>query len=158
VHDEQSRITTTLIPGQDTSAQGCHKSTTRSIDKVQSPPNMSAEASASTSTPVRILVINPNTSQHMTDALKPVLEDLRIPSVCFLFLFSVPHFFPFGLGVTMTMTILSDTHRVLTTAYLGRIHILHIAIARDREYQFTRRRCQIGRHLPACVGTSASTP
>ncbi|KAJ9503729.1 dal80p-controlled protein [Exophiala xenobiotica] len=48
---------------------------------------MSAEASASTSTstPVRILVINPNTSQHMTDALKPVLEDLRIPSVEYTF-------------------------------------------------------------------------
>ncbi|KAK5461204.1 Protein dcg1 [Exophiala xenobiotica] len=44
---------------------------------------MSAEAS--TSTPVRILVINPNTSQHMTDALKPVLEDLRMPSVEYTF-------------------------------------------------------------------------
>lgn len=35
-----------------------------------------------TTTPgVRILVINPNTSTHMTEALRPVLEDLRMPSV-----------------------------------------------------------------------------
>ncbi|KAK6380156.1 Protein dcg1 [Exophiala oligosperma] len=34
---------------------------------------------------VRILVINPNTSTHMTDALRPVLEDLQMPSVQYTF-------------------------------------------------------------------------
>ncbi|KIW20746.1 hypothetical protein PV08_01324 [Exophiala spinifera] len=34
---------------------------------------------------VRILVINPNTSTHMTEALKPVLEDLKMPSVEYSF-------------------------------------------------------------------------
>ncbi|EXJ96352.1 hypothetical protein A1O1_01478 [Capronia coronata CBS 617.96] len=38
---------------------------------------MASEAS----TPVRILVINPNTSTHMTDALKPMVEGLGFPSV-----------------------------------------------------------------------------
>lgn len=31
--------------------------------------------------PVRILIINPNTSTHMTDALRPVVDDLGYPSV-----------------------------------------------------------------------------
>lgn len=31
--------------------------------------------------PVRVLIINPNTSQHMTDALKPVVEGLGYKNV-----------------------------------------------------------------------------
>lgn len=34
--------------------------------------------------PVRLLVINPNTSQHMTDALKPVIEGLGYSNVSLL--------------------------------------------------------------------------
>ncbi|KAJ9602273.1 dal80p-controlled protein [Cladophialophora chaetospira] len=36
-------------------------------------------------TPVRILIINPNTSQHMTDALQPVVDSLGFPSVQYTF-------------------------------------------------------------------------
>lgn len=32
-------------------------------------------------TPVRVLIINPNTSQHMTDALRPVVEELGYHNV-----------------------------------------------------------------------------
>ncbi|EXJ75945.1 uncharacterized protein A1O5_00453 [Cladophialophora psammophila CBS 110553] len=42
------------------------------------------ETSTSTS-PVRILIINPNTSQHMTDALVPVVENLGIPAAQYTF-------------------------------------------------------------------------
>ena len=31
--------------------------------------------------PVRVLIINPNTSQHMTDALKPVVDALGFENV-----------------------------------------------------------------------------
>lgn len=31
--------------------------------------------------PVRVLIINPNTSQNMTDALKPVVEQLGYKNV-----------------------------------------------------------------------------
>lgn len=31
--------------------------------------------------PVRVLIINPNTSQHMTDALKPVTDALGFENV-----------------------------------------------------------------------------
>lgn len=34
-------------------------------------------------TPVRVLVINPNTSTHMTDALKPVINELGFKNVCY---------------------------------------------------------------------------
>ncbi len=37
------------------------------------------------STPVRILIINPNTSQRMTDALRPVIDSLGFPSVQYSF-------------------------------------------------------------------------
>ncbi|KAH0848049.1 DCG1-like protein [Fonsecaea pedrosoi] len=45
-------------------------------------------ATSSTSTPpppVRILIINPNTSQPMTNALKPVVQDLGIPGAQYTF-------------------------------------------------------------------------
>ncbi|KAJ4518038.1 dal80p-controlled protein [Exophiala dermatitidis] len=35
--------------------------------------------------PVRILIINPNTSTHMTDALRPVVEELGFPDVHYTF-------------------------------------------------------------------------
>ncbi|KIW72442.1 hypothetical protein PV04_00636 [Phialophora macrospora] len=35
--------------------------------------------------PLRILVINPNTSQHMTDALRPVVDSLALPSAQYTF-------------------------------------------------------------------------
>ncbi|OCT46671.1 DCG1-like protein [Cladophialophora carrionii] len=38
-----------------------------------------------TAPPVRILIINPNTSQHMTDALGPVVDSLRLPSTQYTF-------------------------------------------------------------------------
>lgn len=34
--------------------------------------------------PVRVLIINPNTSQHMTDALKPVIDTLGFENVSFV--------------------------------------------------------------------------
>lgn len=62
--------------------------------------------------PVRILIINPNTSKHMTDALKPVIEALGFPKV------SCPD----------PSTLLA--HASLTgqpTGRVGPIHILHVA-------------------------------
>lgn len=31
--------------------------------------------------PVRILIVNPNTSEHMTQALQPVIDDLGFKNV-----------------------------------------------------------------------------
>lgn len=36
---------------------------------------------SSSEVPVRVLIINPNTSQHMTDALKPVIDALGFENV-----------------------------------------------------------------------------
>ncbi|ETI28945.1 hypothetical protein G647_01397 [Cladophialophora carrionii CBS 160.54] len=38
-----------------------------------------------TAPPLRILIINPNTSQHMTSALRPVVDSLRLPSAQYTF-------------------------------------------------------------------------
>lgn len=37
--------------------------------------------SSSADVPVRVLIINPNTSRHMTDALKPMVESLGFSNV-----------------------------------------------------------------------------
>jgi Asp/Glu/hydantoin racemase len=43
------------------------------------------EPSTSTPPPLRILIINPNTSHHMTDALRPVVDSLALPSAQYTF-------------------------------------------------------------------------
>lgn len=43
-----------------------------------------AMMAAPSEVPVRALIINPNTSQHMTDALTPVIDALGFENVSFV--------------------------------------------------------------------------
>ncbi|EXJ64990.1 hypothetical protein A1O7_01329 [Cladophialophora yegresii CBS 114405] len=45
----------------------------------------SPSPSTAGATPIRILIINPNTSRHMTDALRPVVASLRLPLADYTF-------------------------------------------------------------------------
>ncbi len=101
---------------------------------------MAAVAAASTEPvpPVRILIINPNTSTHMTEALKPAVEELGYPSVRRLSIW----------GPKLTKLTL-----------LGRLFLLYVSQAWwHRQHQLSARRRPVGRDLSAVLGRAVATP
>ena len=94
----------------------------------------------SSTTPLRLLVINPNTSQSMTDALKPMVQDLHYNPVS--------HPSPLSFRRSGTQLFLP---------IIGRFYILHVPETRHPFDQLARGFAEVCIDLPTTPSTTPSS-
>jgi hypothetical protein len=96
-------------------------------------------------TRIRLLIINPNTSEHMTDALKPLVQNLGYNKVS-------------RTTPSANYFLQLEAHKLTAVCVLGLLYILHLPQARHPVDKLPRRRGGIRRAQPPPSHPSPTQP